>query len=365
MPYANIYITMLGADPVELGVVNSFAYVMSAFVSVPVGWLQDRYSLRKTFLIGVAMSLIATSIFALAGEWVVIIPAMFLFAFAGSIGSCLTICDVSISDEDRSMCKGVCDGIFAAPSLLAPTLAALIITYFGGIEVEGIRPLYWIHFAAAVSLFLVLTTQVTEIDRPKLSGNKGFFEDFLEVFRKGKATWRWIVFAALRTFSTAMLYPFTQVFAHEIKGADQFILGAMITSSLLVQIMLSGSLGSLAGRVGRKRLIFMMEPLYWISMLTFVFAPSPIFLIFSSLLGGFRMITEYVCITPLMVNRVPIQHIGRWRGITGFFQALVSIPAPIIGGVVWGEISPSSIFILPLLASLVSLPILSTIPEKD
>ena len=58
MPYASIYITMLGADPVELGIVNSFAHVMSAFVSVPVGWLQDRYSLRKTFLIGVALSLI-------------------------------------------------------------------------------------------------------------------------------------------------------------------------------------------------------------------------------------------------------------------------------------------------------------------
>jgi MFS family permease len=365
MPYDSIYIRELGADPIQLGMVSSFAHVMSAFVSIPFGWLQDRYSLRRIFLIGVAFSLVVSLIYASATAWVMIIPAMLLSTLATKVGSCLTICDVSLKSEDRSSCKGICDGVFAAPSLIAPTLAALMITHFGGIGVKGIRPLYWTQLVAGVVLFFFLATQLTEIERPNVTSNLGFMEDYMEVFRKGVALKRWIIFAVVTSFSTAMVTPFQQPFAHEIKQADQFILGGMITASLAVQILFSASLGSMADTIGRKKVIYMTEPLYWASTLLLVFAPSPEFLIISSILGGFRMIASYVCMTPLMVELVPIEFIGRWRGILGLFQALISIPAPIIGGIIWETIGPSYLFLILILISiLVSIPILTTIPER-
>ena len=58
---------------------------------------------------------------------------------------------------------------------------------------------------------------------------------------------------------------------------------------------------------GRKRVIYAIEPLYWVSTLTNVFAPSAGFLIISSVLGGFHMIAEYVCVSPLMVESLPIE----------------------------------------------------------
>lgn len=364
MPYDSIYIRELGADPIQLGMVTSFSHVMNAFISVPVGWLQDRYSLRRIFLTGVALSLVVSLIYALATEWLMIIPAMLLSTLTMRVGSCLTICDVSVKSEDRSSCKGICDGVFAAPSLIAPTLAAFIITQYGGIGVEGIRPLYWIQLAAGAILFLLLATQLTEIVRPNVSGNLGFVKDYQEVFRKGTALKRWIMFAVVSTFSMSMAAPFQQPFAHEIKGADQFILGGMITAGLTVQILFSASLGGIADRTGRKKVIYMTEPLYWASTLILVFAPSPEILIVSSILGGFRMIASYVCMTPLMVELVPIDYIGRWRGILGLFQAIVSIPAPIIGGVIWETIGPSYLFLMQILISIFArIPILTTIPE--
>lgn len=365
VPYDSIYVRQLGADPVQLGIVNSFAHVMGTFISIPVGWLQDRYSLRKIFLTGAAMSLVVSSIYALATDWVMIIPAMLLSTLAMRIGSCLTICDVSVKSEDRSSCKGICDGVFATPSLLAPTLAALVITHFGGMRVEGIRPLYWIQLVAGIILFFLLATQVTEIGRPDVKTRFGFIGDHREVFKRGTALKRWIMFAVVTTFSTAMVTPFTQPFAHEIKEADQFILGGMITAGLAVQILFSASLGSIADRTGRKKMIYITEPLYWASNLILVFAPFRELLIVSSILGAFRMITNYVCITPLMVELVPIDCIGRWRGILGLFQALVSIPAPIIGGIIWETIGPSYIFLISVsIDILVRIPMLTTIPEK-
>lgn len=233
--YQNIYIAKLGANPIQLGIVNSFSNVSGAIMAAPFGWLQDKYSLRKIFFIGAAVSLVVTSIFALATNWVMIILAMVLSALVTqrasggpSIGSCHIICDVSVKSEDRSTCKGICDGFFALPSLIAPTLAALIITYFGGISVEGIRPLYWIQLVAGFILFIFLVTQLTEIERPKTRGTtakSGFIGDYREVFRGGTAKKRWIIYSIVNAFTLTMMNPFTSVFANEIKLADQFVLG--------------------------------------------------------------------------------------------------------------------------------------------
>jgi MFS family permease len=56
MQFSNIYTMALGASPVELGWVSSASGLVGTLISVPVGWLQDRYSLKKVFLLGVTLS---------------------------------------------------------------------------------------------------------------------------------------------------------------------------------------------------------------------------------------------------------------------------------------------------------------------
>jgi len=270
--YTSIYISGLGADPIQLGLVNSFSSVAGTIISAPLGWLQDRYSLRKIFLAGVGMSFLVTLMFALANDWVMIIPAMILSSLAVNVGSCLTICDVSLNNADRSACKGICDGVFYLPSLLAPILAALIITNFGGISVQGIRPLYWISVVAGIVLLLFLLIYLQEIGRQNPPSGSGFFEGYREVFRKGSALKRWIAFSVVSSFSAGMIGPFTQLFVYEIKGGNQFIIGGMTTAALVIQVLFAASLGSFAGRVGRKKVYYITEPLYCASLLLLAFA---------------------------------------------------------------------------------------------
>lgn len=365
MAYTNIYISELGADPVQLGLVNSFNQVARALISTPAGWLQDRYSLRKIFLVGVGLAQVVTLIYALATSWVMIIPAMILSAITMQIGQCLTICDVSLKNEDRGTCKGICDGLFNGPSLIAPTIAASIIAYAGGISVEGIRPLFWIQLAAGVILTLVLVLQLKEIPRPQATNRFGFGGGYREVFQRGNALKRFIAYSVVSTIIMQIVTPFTMPFAYEIKQADPFILGWMSTAQLVIQVLFSAPLGRIADRIGGKKVIFMTEPLFWMSMVILAFAPSPEFLIISSILGGFRMVANYVAVTPLTVARVPIDCIGRWRGVLGLFGGLASIPAPIIGGVIWEAVGPHYLILLPVAISiLVKIPILTTIPEK-
>ncbi|UCH02979.1 MAG: MFS transporter [Candidatus Bathyarchaeota archaeon] len=365
MAYTSIYIRELGANPIQLGVVNSFNQVAGTLISIPVGWLEDRFSLRKIFLIGVGLAQLVTLIYALATDWIMIVPAMVLSAFAMKIGVCLTICDVSLKDEDRGTCKGICDGLFNGPSLLAPTLAAVLITFAGGISVRGIRPLFWIQLIAGTVLFVFVATQLKEIVRPRATRQFRLREGYREVFRRGNALKRFIVFSVVNTVMMNMVTPFTYPFAREIQNANPFILGWMSTAGLVVQIVLAAPFGRIADRIGGRRVIYMTEPLYWMSVLILVFAPAPEFLIISSTLGGFRMIANYVAMTPLRVERVPIDCIGRWRGILGLFGGLVSIPAPIIGGIIWDTVGPHALLLIPLVMSLlIKIPLLSTLPKK-
>ena len=58
--YNSIYATALGASPVQLGSLSSAGNAIAALISLPAGWLIDRYSLKKVFLSGTALMAVST-----------------------------------------------------------------------------------------------------------------------------------------------------------------------------------------------------------------------------------------------------------------------------------------------------------------
>ncbi|MCK4439165.1 MFS transporter [Candidatus Bathyarchaeota archaeon] len=364
MQYSNIYIRELGASPVELGAVNSASGLGSALISLPLGYLQDRYSIRKIYLIGVALLTFVPLFYAMAYRWEFIVPAILISGLGMRIGSCVVICDLSLPNKDRATGRALCEGIGSLPTLLSPIIAAILVTWFGGINMEGIRPLYWIQFTSRVLLFIYLALKLTEVVRPGLEEKKtNPLEGFREVFRQGTATKRWLLFISLSMFTGSMLAPFRYPFAHEMKGAGPFLIGGITTAMILTEALFAAPFGRLSDRIGRKKIYYMLTPIYCFAYLLFAFAPSPEWLIIAGFLMGFRMVTGVAggAMTPELVPR---KFIGRWRGIIGLCTGLITIPAPIIGGLVWEHLGPEWVFIIPVFIDiLIRLPILSTIPE--
>ena len=362
--YSNIYIRALGASPVELGAVNSASGLGSTLISLPLGYLQDRYSVRKLYLAGVAFLILVPLFYALAYRWEFIAVAILVSGLCMRLGSCVVICDISLPNEDRATGKAMCEGIGALPGLLAPTVAAIIVTWFGGLNAEGIRPLYWIQFAAHILLFLFVFMRLRELVRPKMETRK--FDpigDFREVFQRGTATKRWLLFLSLNTFSSGLMTPYRYPYANEIKGANQFIIGGIATAIILTEALFSTPLGRMADKLGRKKLFYAIAPVCCLANIVFILAPSPVWLLLGGLLMGFRILSmfAYGSMTPELV---PSECIGRWRGLIGLFTGLLSIPAPIVGGLVWEYMGPEWVFILPVFIDLLfTIPILYTVPE--
>ncbi len=364
LQYSNIFIRDLGASAMELGAVNSASGLGSTLISLPLGYFQDRYSIRKIYLLGISILTLSPLLFALADRWEFVIPAILIAGLCERLGSCVIICDLSLSNEDRATGKALCEGIGALPTLLAPTIAALLVTMFGGMNVEGIRPLYWIQFAAQVLLVVYTAKRMVEVERPvRKSKSINPIEEFREVFRRGTATKRWLLFLATNYFTMSMITPFRYLFAHEVKGAGPFVISGITTAMILAEALFAAPLGRITDRIGRKKMFYILTPIYCLSYVIFVLAPSQEWLLLAGFLMGFKMLS-YVAYGAMTPELVPRDCIGRWRGLIGLCLGLAAIPGPIVGGWIWENLGPMWVFIIPIFVELfIRMPLLYTVPE--
>ncbi|MFX0195270.1 MAG: MFS transporter [Candidatus Hodarchaeota archaeon] len=369
-PYDSIYIMMLGANAVQLGFLNTIYMIFRSLIATPVGWLADHFNLRRIFLSGVGLFVFVPLIYVLAHDWRIIFTAMILYALAMGLTftACGIVCAGSLNTLDRATGKNFCNLSASIAMVFAPVLGSFLVTTFGGLILEGIRSIYWIQLLGYGVIFVIILLQFKgsikvknnqRIPKPR----KSLLQDFQEIFSGKAVLKRWLLVSGLIWMPYIMIMPYTPVFAHDYKGADQYTLGLMISAISLIQIFLGIPIGRLADRIGRKKVIYLITPFYYASNFLLILAPSPPFLLLAGFLQGFYM--PLIILTETMTSElVPINQMGRWMGVVGLFQGLFTIPAPLIGGLIWTYINPAFVFLFPVVLDvLLRIPILATVPE--
>ena len=92
---------------------------------------------------------------------------------------------------------------------------------------------------------------------------------------------------AIPFFVTNVYLP---LYAMEVKGASEYVVGSMKTASWILPLLLAIPIGRLADIFGRKRIIYIAILLYCISFLFLVYAIDPNMLIISGIFQGFYML---------------------------------------------------------------------------
>jgi len=160
-----------------------------------------------------------------------------------------------------------------------------------------------------------------------------------------------------------MILPFTQVFAHQVKGADQYTLGAMVAGFALTPLVFGIPFGRMADKIGRKKVLYFTIPLFWASSLMLIWAPSPAFLITAGILQGFFFIC-LVITGAIGFELVPPEHMGRWIGIMRLFRMLVTASGAYLAGIIWDNLGPQYLFLISIgLDALIRMPLLIGMPE--
>ncbi len=363
--YQPIYLSGLGADPFELGYINGIGGVASTVLSIPAGWIADNFGIKKVLIMTILTTALSSVIFGLAGSWGAASIALVISSMTFTLGYniCPMICGAALKNDERVTGMQLCDTISAAPRIIAPIVAASLITAFGGMNVEGIRPLYWIQLIGLLVAALIIYAFFTD---PRVRGVEPASFTFLggleRVMKEGTMAKRWIVNAMLAAFPWYTFF-YVPLYAAEVKGANQFILGGMGTASMLLVTLLALPMGRLADVFGRKRLITLMTPMALASYLFLIFAPNDAVLIASGMLNGFFMLSG-VTQGAIEAELVPKEILGSWYGVLGFFRGIVNIASPVICGLIWDTVGPTYVFYFLIATQAAGLAILLSMPSE-
>jgi MFS family permease len=366
-PYLSVYTMALGASATQLGIVNSAGMALAGLAAPFIGSLIDRTGVKRIYLVGIGLLAVSYLTYGMAQSWPVIVAAMaaYWLGNAGTGHSCSVICANSLADEDRatgmSLCETFASGILG---IAAPMVGALLVSSFGGVNVTGIRPLFFLCLTATAATFVLVHTQLSNRsweDPGDASSN--FLNGLRQVFEQGRNLKRWLVIASINFLPIGMLLPFTQPFAHEIKGADQYILGAMVTGFALTPLLFGIPVGKLADKIGRKKVLYLTIPLVWVSSLVLIWAPSPAFLVLAGILQGFYFVSAVVT-GAMTFELVPPEQMGRWLGITRFCRLLLAAGAAYLAGMIWDNLGPQYVFLSVIgLDLFIRIPLLIGMPE--
>jgi len=366
-PYLSIYILALGASATQLGLVISLGMMLAGFVSPFTGWYIDRIGPKKIYLLGIGMLAVSYLTYGLARDWTITLIAMVAYWLGYSVSnhSCATVCGNCLANPDRATGMMICETFGAGLlGMAGPILGAGLITRFGGVNAAGIRPLFFFAFLFTIGTFVFVSTQLSNQRwRPASTTTPHLLRDLHQVLKEGRHLKRWLVIASVGGLPLGMVFPFSQVFAHEIKGANELVLAAMVTGSALASIAFAIPLGRLADKVGRKKILFVTIPLFWTSNLMLIWAPHSIFLLVAGALQGFFYIGGPIA-AAMERELVPAEQMGRWLGIARLTKMLVSACCTALAGIVWDKVGPQFVFLTFVAMDLVlRIPLLITMPE--
>lgn len=365
--YTSIYTKALGADNIMIGMISSFSAFISMLVSMPVGYITDRYNLRHVLGVGMFLQIVMIGLYAFAHDWRWIFLAMIInpLTMALMFRSQQVIITNGLRDEDRATGMGLRMWIAQILGLISPVIAALIVDSFGGLTAEGIRPLYYIRFTGLIITYSYVYLKVNNV-APSIRGrtSAGFLGDFKDVLDTGGRKLKiMILVGALGAFVWSLQENFAFLYAAEVKGANEFILGLMPICETIAYILFSTFMNRLADTRGRKYAFIIVRPMLWLGFIIAILTPTSYWLLVAWFLRGVALSTS--AYDTLFMELVPADQRGRWMGLSNTFSAMVRIGAPLLGGFLYDSIYPWLIFAVPLVVDmLIRIPILHRwVPE--
>lgn len=366
-PYQSVYTVALGATGTYLGIVNTVGMATAGILSPFTGWLIDRLGNKTIYLFGIILVALSYFTYSVARSWTMVIYAMLAYWLGQIVSghSCATVCANSLANKDRATGMSFCETFaLGAMGIVAPMFGAFMISNLGGMTIRGIRPLFFISLGAILITFLLVLAQLSNRKwREETEESHGFLRDLADLFRQRSNLKRWLVISSLGSLPLGMVFPFTQVFAHTVKGADQYVLAAMVTGSAVIPLVFGIPLGRLADRIGRKKVIYLTAPLFCISNLILVLANSSALLVAAGVLQGFFYTTAVVS-GAMGFELVPSHQMGRWLGIMRFFRLLFAAAVAYMAGVIWDRIGPQYVFLIAMGVDMsIRIPLLIGMPE--
>jgi len=365
MQYVDLYIVECGYSKVDLGAVRSLATLIAALPASIVNLAADVSSRKRAYALALLLEMLSALLFYVSSNQLLLVLALTFstVSFFGTTSVENVLLADSVRGRKRAFRFGIVNSLSILASAIAPVVAAFIVNIFGGISVQGIKPLFLFQLAGlafASAIALTFVSDVRELEKVSLLTA---LKESIELVRLNPWLKRWILLESLGGYVFSMSVPYQMIYAVDVKGADEFVLGYMGLAFNVGSFLASPLTGKLADKIGRVKTILLMRPLFYISLAIFILAPEPAYLVLAWFIRGIWTGNSPAFQT-LAVELVPYEFRGRWASIRTFISITARSPAPLIGGLIYSYISPDALFITAALVDLfLRMPLIYMTPE--
>lgn len=370
-PYLSLYIIALGATKSQLGTITALGMLMSGLLGPYIGRFIDKNGAKTIYCLGITMLLCSYMTYAFAPVWQVCVVAMMIYYFGqgASSQSCATICGNCLKTCDRARGMLVCESLAAGfLGMIGPMVSVFLLVNVIGADRENpdASQLRWLFFVSAAFTLLSLIVVVLKLSNRRVATNavkRGALVQGFEILKTNRNARKWIFISAVSNVPNAMVLPYIQVFAEEMKGADLAVLGYMAMGTALTSTLFGYPVGALADRFGRKKVLMGTMVLFWCSNILLILAPSPSVLLLAGVLQGFFHISSPLS-AAIQRELVSQDVMGTWIGVNKLTNSIFSAVMALVAGILYDYVGPQWCFLIFIGLDLgIRVPLLSSIPE--
>ena len=330
---------VLGVNKSMIGLIEGIAETTASLLKVFSGWFSDQIGRRKNLMLaGYAISTLSRPILALSGAWQQVLISRFVDRLGKGIRTAPRDAIIAESTEKTHLGRAFSfhRSMDTMGAVVGPAIALALLQMYN----HNYKVVFWLSMipgAIAVIIIVLFIKEkkreaaLTVSDRPKLS---------LQHF-----DWRvkfFIVIAtlfALGNSSDAFL-----ILRAEQIGVPTAMIPAVYLLFNLVYSLSAIPAGIAADRFGKKRLILLGFVLFAGLYYGFAVAGTPraIWVLFS-IYGLFMGLTEGIQ-KAFLATIIPPDFKATAFGVYATAVGLATLPASLIGGLLWDRVSPAATF---------------------
>jgi MFS family permease len=328
---------VLGVNKSFIGLIEGVAESTASLLKVFSGWFSDRIGHRKSLMIiGYGISVLSRPIIAISSVW----QQVFASRFTDRLGKGIRTAprDAIIAESAKSTHLARAFSFHRAMDTMGAVVGPSLAIFFLGMFNNNYRRIFWLSMAPGIIAVLLIIIFIKEkknlqpqSEKPRLtlshfSWKAKFFIIIATLFALGNSS---DVFLILRAGQV---------------GVPTIVIPAVYLMFNLVYSLSAIPAGIAADKFGRKRIILLGFILFAVLYYGFAIAGSitAIWVLFG-LYGLFMGLTEGIQ-KAFLTSIIPQDFKATAFGVYGTSVGLATLPASLIGGLLWDHISPSATF---------------------
>ncbi len=326
------YLEALGASAVALGAYGSFKRIVDTVYQYPGGWLADKLGRKRALTLFNLMAALGYLIYLLASHWVLVIAGtLFVLAWSSmSQPAIFALIGDTLSRSRRAMGFSVQSIWKRVPIVIAPVIGGYLIHRLG--LIRGMK----VGFAVSLVLALAAVYLQSRLYRePSQPASKEEIS-ITSVWHIMVPSLRRLLLAdCLVRFGSNLAAIYIILWVINVHGKTPLEFGAFTSVQMLTAIAGYLPAAYLADRIGRQPFILATFTFFTLFPLALVILPSQ-WVGLAFVIAGLREIGEPAR-KARIVDLAGAPHRGRAVGLYYLIRGLVTIPAPLVGGLLWHQ----------------------------